>query len=151
MHDDFDYSQLNCRWDDDVIATTPSFGQKMKANVFSVGRKVQLCTWYWADVHNFTSPQNDTNSIFSSPFTYITSWWNFLSVLVNARVAHGIEIVRCQHWLYIKSQDVAYRGYDERSVSLCYKYRNKKEGDMCVFVIEFNDIKFQRVFYLKYI
>ena len=52
MYDYFDYSQLNCRFDDDVIATTPSFGHKTEANVFDVDRKVYLCTGYWANVIN---------------------------------------------------------------------------------------------------
>ena len=57
MYDYFDYSQLNCRLDDDVIATTPSFGHKTEANVFGVDRKVHLCTGYWANVINSRHPK----------------------------------------------------------------------------------------------
>ena len=46
MHDYFDYNQLNCRLDDDVIAATPSFGHKTDANVFDVDRKVHFCFGY---------------------------------------------------------------------------------------------------------
>ena len=56
MYDYFDYSQLNCWLDHDVIATTPSFEHKTEANVFDVDGK-HLCTGYWANVINSRHPK----------------------------------------------------------------------------------------------
>ena len=50
MYDCFDYSQLNGRFEDDVIVTTPFFGHKTEANVFDVDRKVHFCTGCSANV-----------------------------------------------------------------------------------------------------
>ena len=56
MHDYFDYNQLNCRLDDDVIAATPSFGHKTDANVFD--EEGAFLFWVLSRRHYFTSPQN---------------------------------------------------------------------------------------------
>ena len=59
--------------------------------------------WVLSRRHYFTSPQNGIIPFFSS-FTHLTSWWNFPSVLVNPRQAHGVEIVRCQLCLHRKGR-----------------------------------------------
>ena len=65
MRDYFNYSQLNCRLDDDVNATTPSFGHKTEADVFDIDRGYIFCIEYWNDVPYLTSPQNSVIPFFA--------------------------------------------------------------------------------------